>query len=281
LSGDLVRLTCLVDNSVSHSSTLWAEHGLSFLVETPAGNLLWDTGQSGTVLLHNLQALNRPDLLLHAVALSHAHDDHVGGLEALLSLYPNVDIYAHPEILSPRYGRRGQDLREIGLSPALRERAAVEWRLDTAPQQIVPGVYTTGSIAPRPYPRGASPRHMVRRDGALQVDDYADDISLVLRVRGGIVLLCGCCHAGLRNTLATVRARYDEPLKAVIGGTHLVQADDGELQALVAALQMEGSPPLYLNHCTGERAVDALRRALGDGVHTCPTGTVIEFSPNT
>jgi 7,8-dihydropterin-6-yl-methyl-4-(beta-D-ribofuranosyl)aminobenzene 5'-phosphate synthase len=118
---------------------------------------------------------------------------------------------------------------------------------------------------------------MVCRHSVLQTDDYADDLSLVLRVGEGIVLLCGCCHAGLRNTLATVRAQYDAPLLAVVGGTHLVQADSAELGAIIAALQAEGAPALYLNHCTGERALYTLRQALGERVHSCPAGTVISF----
>lgn len=115
------------------------------------------------------------------------------------------------------------------------------------------------------------------QDGALVPDGYLDDMSLVLKVPDGIVLLCGCCHAGLRNTLAVVRRQYDDPLMAILGGTHLVRATEAELAALSETLRAEGCPKLYLNHCTGERALRALWKALGERVVPCPAGTTIAF----
>lgn len=274
----LMRLTCLVDNCVIYGSALWGEHGLSFLIETGEGNVLWDTGQSGTVLEHNLQALDLQRVPLTAAALSHAHLDHTGGLSLLLDKHPGLPIYAHRDLFVDRYSRREGVERPIGMPWKRQElEAQASFRLSDAPQEIVSGVWTTGGIHRRPYPQGASPSHMMRKNGKLVPDEYLDDLSLVLHAEGGIVLLCGCCHAGLRNTLATVRERYDEPLLAIIGGTHLAQADDAELGALVETLSAEGTPRLYLNHCTGEGALLALSRAFGQRVARCPVGKVLEF----
>jgi 7,8-dihydropterin-6-yl-methyl-4-(beta-D-ribofuranosyl)aminobenzene 5'-phosphate synthase len=99
----------------------------------------------------------------------------------------------------------------------------------------------------------------------------------VLETEGGIVLLLGCCHAGLRNTLATVRVRWTAPLLAIIGGSHLSEVGDEELAAIVQALREEHCPKLYLNHCTGEHARMVLWQSLGECVAPCPAGTVLEF----
>jgi len=273
-----MRLTCLVDDCVP-SSALWGEHGLSFLIETGQGNVLWDTGQSGTVLLHNLNELNMTDLPLAAVALSHGHHDHTGGLPMILKTHPGLLVYGHRDLLDERYSLRDGAARSIGMRMTRREiEARGDLCLSDASQQIIEGICTTGGIHPRPYPQGSSAHHVVHREGRQVPDPYADDLSLILHVEGGVVLLCGCCHAGLRNTMATVRRLCPhEPLVGIVGGTHLGQADQAELDALIDLLGEMGDVDLYLNHCTGERALFVLRKALGQRVSSCPAGTVLEF----
>ena len=271
-----MRLTCLIDNCVQHGSALWGEHGLSFLVETEAARVLWDTGQSGTVLVHNLEALKLGQVPLTALALSHGHRDHTGGLERVLGAQPGIPLYGHADLLRPRYSTRENADKGVPISPPdLSCRA--DPRLSEEPQEIVPGIRTSGDIQPRPYPMGASPSHAIRLGGQWVPDPYHDDQALVLEVAGGVVLLCGCCHAGLRNTLATLRRQTDAPLVAVVGGTHLGSADAAELQAIIEVLQNEGAPALYLNHCTGVRAIQVLAQAFGERVAPCPAGMVITF----
>jgi 7,8-dihydropterin-6-yl-methyl-4-(beta-D-ribofuranosyl)aminobenzene 5'-phosphate synthase len=271
-----VQLTCLIDNCVQHSSALWGEHGLSFLIETETARVLWDTGQSGTVLAHNLEALKLRELPLTALALSHAHYDHTGGLEQVLAAQPGIPLYGHADLLRPRYGRREHVAIGMPIAPTdLSCRA--DLRLSSEPQEIAPGVRTIGDIQPRPYPMGASPSHAIRVAGQWMPDPYHDDQSLVLEVAGGVVLLCGCCHAGLRNTLATLRHQTDAPLVAVLGGTHLAGVDAAELQAIIEVLQNEGAPALYLNHCTGTHAIQVLAQVFGERAAPCPAGTVISF----
>lgn len=273
-----MRLTCVVENVVQSGSPLWGEHGLSVLIETEAGNLLWDTGASGTVLQHNLDILGLSEMPLYALALSHAHYDHTGGVDSVLERHAGINAFAEASFFRPRYSVRDHEPRLIGCS-AQQERWATlaNWHLDDGPTEILPGVSTTGPIKAHPYPLGAGKTLMIKRDGALVPDPYRDDISLVLRVTKGIVLQLGCCHAGLRNTLLTVRGQYDEPLVAILGGTHLAQAPQAELETLAQTLIAEGRPQLYLNHCTGDRAIRALEQAMDQRVTPCSAGTVADW----
>jgi 7,8-dihydropterin-6-yl-methyl-4-(beta-D-ribofuranosyl)aminobenzene 5'-phosphate synthase len=248
------------------------------LIEAGEQRLLLDAGQSGDVLRHNMVALGLWQQPLHHLVLSHAHYDHTGGVVAVLAHWPEVMVHAHADIAAHRLSLSDR-ARSIGLSAELAALAASgAWHLADEPIDLAPGVTTTGAVSPRPYPMGRSPRHAVEREGRIVADDYADDLSLVLHLKGGVALLCGCCHAGLRNTILRLRAITDAPLVAVIGGTHLEHADAGELSAVAELLQREGCPQLHLCHCTGERAIQALRLALGDAVRSCPAGSVIELA---
>lgn len=270
-----MRIICLVDNAVKPSSPYWGEHGLSFLIEAGNQRILLDTGASGTVLLHNLSVEGIPPATLTALVLSHGHRDHSGGLAALLEQRPGLALYAHPGILRERFSRREGRTREIGLPievSYLRERAVLH--LSREPQEVIPGVWTSGEIAARPEPEGRSEGHLIREGDDWLADPYEDDMALILRGTGGLVLLCGCCHAGLLNTIAHVQTTFGEYPKVIIGGTHLVAADPQHIARVIECLQQMGAPKLYLNHCTGQAAYVSLARALGDRIAPFPAGSV-------
>jgi 7,8-dihydropterin-6-yl-methyl-4-(beta-D-ribofuranosyl)aminobenzene 5'-phosphate synthase len=274
-----MKVTCVVDNAVCDRSAFWGEHGSAFLIETESGRILFDTGQSGTVLLHNLELLGIELRTIHALALSHSHYDHTGGLQALLDHVAAIPLYAHPDLFRERFSRRGESLKSIGLPlqrEALEER--LELRLGAQPMEILPGVWTTGEIRDRPEPEGRSVHHLIRGPDGLEPDPYRDDMALILETNEGLVVLCGCCHAGLLNTLSHVHRIFGPHIAAVIGGTHLLHADEAHLRRVIEALRGLGVPQLYLNHCTGLRAYLTLAHAFGEKVAPCPAGTGLGFS---
>ena len=105
------------------------------------------------------------------------------------------------------------------------------------------------------------------------------NMSLVVEVDSGLLLLCGCCHVGLLNTLAHVNRTFGRPIVAIAGGTHLARARVEDLQRVIDVLsEIASLQRVYLNHCSGETALHILRRALGsEVVRGCPAGTRLEL----
>lgn len=248
------------------------------MIESPSGRVLLDTGASREVLLHNLDAAEVTPSSLSALVLSHAHRDHTGALAALLERQPDLPLYAHPDIWRERYSRRGGRVRAIGLPEDVVEplRAAAP-RLDVQPQEVLPGIWTSGEISERPE-RDAGDAHLQVREGDTWAPDPCrDDMSLVLECAHGLVLVCGCCHAGLLNTVRHVEKTFGATPTAVVGGTHLISAGENQLRHTIDALREYGPPALYPNHCTGQAAFAALAAAFGARVAPFPAGTTSEF----
>jgi 7,8-dihydropterin-6-yl-methyl-4-(beta-D-ribofuranosyl)aminobenzene 5'-phosphate synthase len=276
-----MRLICVVDDAVQRSSLFWGEHGLAFLIEKEGRRVLFDTGQSGTVLLHNLKLLDVEPATIDTVAISHAHYDHTGGLPTLLKhLRPGTPLYANPDLFRERFSQRKGSSNSIGLSLSKEKLAShLDLKLSRKPQEIISGIWTTGEICERPESEGSSDYHLMREGDLLIADAYRDDMALILQSNDQLVLLCGCCHAGLLNTLAHVKRVFERPIAIIAGGLHLTSASDdglrqvGEMLSAMPALQH-----VYPNHCTGEAAFVALTQILGPAVvHPCPAGTVWEF----
>ena len=135
-----MRLLCLVDNCVLPRGKLWGEHGVSFLIEAGDDRVLFDTGTSGTVLMHNLDRLEIAPRTLDAVALSHAHWDHTGGLAALMGWVRRIPLVAHPGIFQERLRKTSSGYQQAGIQ--LTSDRLGEWfdlRLSADPSEIVPG----------------------------------------------------------------------------------------------------------------------------------------------
>jgi 7,8-dihydropterin-6-yl-methyl-4-(beta-D-ribofuranosyl)aminobenzene 5'-phosphate synthase len=256
----LVTLTWVVDNVAE--PPLRAEHGLAIWIDTPSGSVLLDTGATGEVLLHNLAALDLDPGRLDAVVLSHGHDDHTGGLPLLLPLLrPRTPLHGYTTLFRPRFSRKAGEMQSRGMPISesfVAER--LDLRLSDEPVAVLPEVWTTGEIHSRSEPEGRSAHHFIYLEETYVADPYADDLSLVVRPGAGrTFLLCGCCHAGLLNTLEVVWATWGESLAGVAGGVHMTGASDGLVQRTATTLRsMEGLEQLWLGHCSGEAFLAAL-----------------------
>jgi 7,8-dihydropterin-6-yl-methyl-4-(beta-D-ribofuranosyl)aminobenzene 5'-phosphate synthase len=276
----MLTIRCLVEDTANPARPFQAEHGVSFHIETPTGRVLFDTGASGTALLHNADLLGVDLGAVDALAISHAHYDHTGGLRHFMDCArPGTPLYASPDLFRERHTLRKGKRESIGMGCTRSELDAhLDLHLTPDPVEMLPGVWTTGEIMHRRFFEGRSPNHHILINGHRLDDPYRDDLSLVVEIEAGLVVICGCCHAGLLNTLDQVHQLFEGEIAAVLGGTHLISATDDMLAQAVDALREDyGSPMLYVNHCTGQKAIAALAAAFGERVQPCPPGTVLTF----
>ncbi|MDO9545715.1 MAG: MBL fold metallo-hydrolase [Pelolinea sp.] len=275
----MTTITCVVDNSAKDGTRLKTEHGLAFWIQTDDGTALFDTGQTAGVLSDNMAVLCLDANHIDALAISHAHFDHTGGLEAILPKNANLIVYANADVFVPKFSLKEGKFSSNGFefTQAEYEKRA-KWRLSRAPQEIFPDLWTTGEIITRDEPEGRSASHYIFEDNVYMPDPYRDDMALVLKTRKGLVVMCGCCHAGLLNTLAHVKSQFDGAIIGVMGGTHLMSAD-GELLAHVIDVLGAEFPEMryYLNHCTGDTALEALGAKFGARVRRFSAGETVTF----
>ena len=271
-----MRVTCVVDDSALPGSRLLSQHGLSFLIENYERYVLFDTGASGKVILHNLARLGVEPESLSAIVLSHAHTDHTGGLAAILERSPDIPVYAHPDIFIPRFSLREERLKDVSFPLSWATvMLKIRMNLSKEPLEVSSGVWTSGDINPRPEPEGRSDRHFARVEGRLVPDPYRDDMALVLDLGDRVAVVCGCCHAGILNTLRMVREKFSKPIEAVFGGLHLVDADEATIIRVGEVLKRWGISKLYGNHCTGNKALGLLKEILGESVEPFPAGSSV------
>ncbi len=275
----MAKITCVVNDQAKTGSDLKEEHGLSFWIDTQDQVVVFDTGQTSSVFGHNLKVLGLDPHHIDALALSHGHYDHTGGLDIILSIDKTIPLYAHPDLFRPRYALRHGETKEIGLKiPRSVLAEHFDLRLSEAPLEIVPNLWTTGEISERPERIGGSENLLIETEAGWQPDPYKDDMSLVFKTRAGLLLICGCCHAGLINTLSHVERTFNQPVLAVIGGTHLVSFDNRSLDRVIDIINERfQNLTFHLNHCTGNRSVKRLKDAFGRRVKVCPAGTILSW----
>jgi 7,8-dihydropterin-6-yl-methyl-4-(beta-D-ribofuranosyl)aminobenzene 5'-phosphate synthase len=237
------------------------------LVTTHAGgskdSFLFDTGVTIDGVLHNMDVLEVKGNELHAIVLSHGHTDHTRGLIGLIKRYgrPRIPIVLHPDAYLKRKNVQPDGRESEHIPPSKRDLEAedVEIIEERGPTMLVGGhALITGQI-PRttPYEKG-SPAQVAWIDGKWQPDPWIhDDQAVILNVKDkGLVVLTGCGHAGVVNTLKHAKDLTGvEQIHAVIGGFHLTGPVFEPIIAPTVQALKEFKPSIIVpQHCTGWRA---------------------------
>ncbi len=256
------------------------EWGFAALVEADGQRILFDTGARPETVLKNARDLGLSLSDIREVVLSHSDDDHTGGLLALRRELARVNASA----LSRAHVARGF-FYEREEDPGRNERiAALKSEYEggggvfvehVKPVALLPGVWMLGPI-PRVHPeRNWSSDGKIRTPEGPVEDTIPEDTSLVLDTDRGLVVLSGCCHAGIINTLDYARkAIRPAPIYAAVGGFHLMRASDQSLDWTAKILRKFGLANFIGAHCTGIEPVYRIRQKAGLSRKTCIVGAV-------
>ncbi len=274
-----IRITVLVENT-ARGPGLLAEHGLAYWIEYDDHRILLDSGQGG-VLMSNAYKLRIRLTEIDALVLSHGHYDHTGGVAEALKTSQSVAVYAHPAAFAEKFIRhKDGTAREIGM-PYLSDKAIRDSRnrlvATHQPIAVFRALSATGPI-PRATDFEDTGGPFFLDEACTQHDSLEDDQSVFFDTTAGTIVLLGCAHSGVINTLHYIRQlTNNRPIHSVIGGMHLIGASPRRIARTVEELGKIGVERLAPAHCTGIPATVALWNAFPGRCQSCPVGTRFEF----
>lgn len=269
-----LEIATLSENTANYGFI--GEWGLSIFIEADGKRILMDTGMTASVT-HNAAALGINLSTIDTIVLSHGHIDHSGGLGKALAETGEVTVIAHPDAFADKCVRRGEDMvLDIGITLAQEELETLgaQFNLTREPVRISDRIMTTGEIPMITDYEAIDGNLCVKEDGEIRPDTLADDLSLVIDTDFGLVVILGCAHRGIINTLHHARRiTGNESVYAVIGGTHLIGASEERLGRTVTDLKKMGIRKLGVSHCTGFYAASRLAQEFGDAFFLNNAGT--------
>jgi 7,8-dihydropterin-6-yl-methyl-4-(beta-D-ribofuranosyl)aminobenzene 5'-phosphate synthase len=275
-----LTLNVLVENTVSVGG-LRAEHGLAFLLRSGNRKLLFDTGQSD-LLIHNACHMGLSLSALDAVVLSHGHYDHTGGFEAVgHQTAPQAHIFLHPAALGQKFvADKDGSSRSIGMkadSAEILQKAMPRVVWTTQPTEVMEGVFVTGEIPRRNHFEDTGGRFFLDAD-CTRPDPLLDDQALYFDTPRGLVVVLGCAHSGVVNTLEYIHElTHGRPINTVVGGMHLLSASPERIELTVEAFRHWQIQKFVPAHCTGISAIARLWLAFPGYCSACPVGSRMDF----
>lgn len=277
-----MKITVVVDNTVPINAKrhFLVEHGYSLLIEYEGKKILFDTGQS-QVVVHNLSLLGTSPTELDALVLSHGHYDHAGGLlHVLQHRHKRLPLYAHSDIFSPHFSVSGGIRHFVGI-PYQQEQLpslGVDWQLGKSPREIFPELWFSGQI-PRltDYEVGDVKLVISCGDGCDCQDGIDDDVALYYIHDGDFVVIGGCTHSGLVNTVRHgLKITGAKRLRGWIGGTHLGPVSKEQQEKTLDFIAQMQPDFIMAAHCTGFDMMSELRKRFGNRFIPGFVSTVVE-----
>jgi len=285
--GHHMKVTVLVENNGANDrEDLSPEFGLSLHFDTPEQRILFDTGTSG-VFAENAQAMEIDIADVDVAVLSHHHFDHGGGLARFLEINDHAPIYLRG---CPDRGHTfkafGVVKRFIGIDESFLQKHADRFVMIDTETEIYPNTFLLTDLGGR-HPRPKGNDHLwVRRDGRLIHDPFDHELEMVVLQEDGLVIVTGCSHSGILNMVDAAVARFpDLPVKAVIGGFHLIgnpmfnsmAGSRSEVEAIGREIMDRSSGIVFSGHCTGAKAFAILKDVMGETLRAFQTGSTIEL----
>lgn len=269
-----MQLTVLVDNNTYIDKYYIGEPALSYLIDFEGHRILFDAGYS-KAFLENAKKMNIDLNTVTEVVISHGHDDHTRGLQFLTEILEGAPrpLIAHPDCFNPKHNEAG-DYNGAPYSTA-DIRSHFQFIATKEPYRISDHCLFLGEI-PVTVPFEARKKiGSVVLDGET-VDDYAyDDSALVFETEHGLVIVTGCSHSGICNIINHAKkVCSSEKIAAVIGGFHLLEADD-RLKQTITFLDDANIASLYPCHCISLHAKCAMNQVFD--INEVGVGMIAEF----
>lgn len=280
-----LRITTLCENTAGTVDVI-AEFGLSMLIETSTEKILFDTGAEISVP-YNAAALGIDLHKVTKIVLSHGHIDHTGGLGNVLDkVSKQIDVYAHPDVWSARYNLSKDSKRFIGI-PYRREQMecmGAVFRLSKKPVRLADNIWTTGEVPmitgfenfEPTTPEGTG--WWIESGGKLIPDKVMDDQAIIINTKNGLVVVAGCAHHGLINTIYQAQKITGmKRIYAVLGGSHLADASEERVWQTIGILWNLNVQKIGLCHCTGLAVNAIMAQELGDRFFFNNAGSVVKI----
>lgn len=277
-----IKITVLVENTAG-GRNIYGEHGLAYLLEAGGKKILFDAGQTDLVV-RNALSMGIDLSNLDGIILSHGHYDHTGGLNAVLDqLAGEVGIYLHPAAIEPKYKLTpdGESV-DIGMSDKAIENIKTARNISSCswtegPTTVAEVLTVTGHV-PRNTDFEDTGGAFYNDADCKKKDIIADDQSVFFDSSDGVVVVLGCCHSGIVNTLDYVAELTGrDKIYAVIGGMHLLRAEDDRFEKTMQAFKKYDVQMISPAHCTGMKAVARFWNAFPGKCVECKVGGKFEF----
>ena len=308
---DRIEITTLMDNYVDlllpstdtiirpplakegkiNADTFLAEHGFSVLVTVYQGEnkhtILFDTGYTKVGVLHNMALLGVNIEEIEAIVLSHGHMDHTGTLHGILDKIPHtISLVLHPGIFQhPRYTRRPDGAKSIWprtiVKDDLNEKNVDIIESETPVCIADDMIMVTGEVErTTPFEKGM-PNALMEKNGELVQDPIIDDQAIAMKLKGkGLVVISGCAHAGIVNTLMFAqKTTGEQKIHAVLGGFHLSGPFFEKFHdPTVDALKKIDPDVLMPMHCTGWKAIHRFQKEFPESFVLNSVGSKVMLS---
>ncbi len=248
--------------------------------------LLMDTGSDRDSLIRNARLLKVDLGGIDSIVLSHGHLDHTAATVEVAEANPGIRIHAHPSAFDERYyvnekgeRRRQSPPKDEGLVEL--EAAGARVTFSRGPIEVSSGVWTTGEVPRRSFETvmELNGGKVVREENGVDVEDLIpDDQSIFLDLEDfGLVVVTGCAHAGILNTLVYVSKLTGYKPRALIGGTHLTGRKPEYVEKTIEGLREYSLSVLSPSHCTGFKATSELFAAFPEAFELSYSGKTLDF----
>lgn len=274
-----LKITTLIENMPGEDARLKFEHGLSLYIEFDGRKILFDTGQTGDYI-ENAELLGIDLKEIDTFIVSHGHYDHSGGVMKTIDLLrPGTKMYVGWEFFEPKYkileDKSGKYNGNAFTENDISDKSVNLIKVNEDVTVISGNIIIFKNFKRKNDFEKINSKFVIKKDGEIISDDFFDEIALGLITHKGLVVIAGCSHVGIINILSNIQEKVRIPIYAVIGGTHLVEADNERIDKTVAAFHEMNIEYIAVSHCTGENAIEKIKKEFNNKFILNNTGNEI------